>query len=46
MTMFLPITPDLIPSFRIVAYYHVGQKEIVADSVWLDIQDSCMGTVG
>uniref|UniRef100_A0A674K9P1 NTR domain-containing protein n=1 Tax=Terrapene triunguis TaxID=2587831 RepID=A0A674K9P1_9SAUR len=45
VTMFLPITPDLIPSFRIVAYYHVGQKEIVADSVWLDVQDSCMGTV-
>ncbi|KAH1176285.1 hypothetical protein KIL84_021019 [Mauremys mutica] len=45
VTMFLPITPDLIPSFRIVAYYHVGQKEIVADSVWLDVQDSCMGTL-
>ncbi|CAM4681622.1 complement C3 [Caretta caretta] len=45
VTMFLPITPDLIPSFRIVAYYHVGQKEIVADSIWLDIQDSCMGTL-
>uniref|UniRef100_A0A8C0HFW7 Anaphylatoxin-like domain-containing protein n=1 Tax=Chelonoidis abingdonii TaxID=106734 RepID=A0A8C0HFW7_CHEAB len=45
VTMFLPITPDLIPSFRIVAYYQVGQKEIVADSVWLDVQDSCMGTV-
>uniref|UniRef100_A0A8C0IUX0 Anaphylatoxin-like domain-containing protein n=1 Tax=Chelonoidis abingdonii TaxID=106734 RepID=A0A8C0IUX0_CHEAB len=45
VTMFLPITPDLIPSFRIVAYYQVGQKEIVADSVWLDVQDSCMGTI-
>uniref|UniRef100_A0A8C0HGL9 Uncharacterized protein n=1 Tax=Chelonoidis abingdonii TaxID=106734 RepID=A0A8C0HGL9_CHEAB len=45
VTMFLPITPDLIPSFRIVAYYQVGQKEIVADSVWLDVQDSCMGTL-
>uniref|UniRef100_A0A8C4Y6V0 Anaphylatoxin-like domain-containing protein n=1 Tax=Gopherus evgoodei TaxID=1825980 RepID=A0A8C4Y6V0_9SAUR len=45
VTMSLPITPDLIPSFRIVAYYQVGQKEIVADSVWLDVQDSCMGTL-
>ncbi|XP_075758404.1 A.superbus venom factor 1 [Pelodiscus sinensis] len=45
VTMYLPITPDLIPSFRIVAYYHVGQKEIVADSLWLDVQDSCMGTL-
>ncbi|XP_026518641.1 complement C3-like [Terrapene carolina triunguis] len=43
VTMSLPITPDLIPSFRIVAYYQVGNSEIVADSVWLDIQDTCMG---
>ncbi|KAH1176304.1 hypothetical protein KIL84_021038, partial [Mauremys mutica] len=43
--MYLPITPDLIPSFRIVAYYQVGNSEIVADSVWLDIQDTCMGTL-
>uniref|UniRef100_A0A8C4YU39 Complement C3 n=1 Tax=Gopherus evgoodei TaxID=1825980 RepID=A0A8C4YU39_9SAUR len=45
VTMSLPITPDLIPSFRIVAYYQVGNSEIVADSVWLDIQDTCMGTL-
>uniref|UniRef100_A0A8C3I639 Complement C3 n=1 Tax=Chrysemys picta bellii TaxID=8478 RepID=A0A8C3I639_CHRPI len=45
VTMSLPITPDLVPSFRIVAYYQVGNSEIVADSVWLDIQDTCMGTV-
>uniref|UniRef100_A0A8C3XR66 Anaphylatoxin-like domain-containing protein n=1 Tax=Chelydra serpentina TaxID=8475 RepID=A0A8C3XR66_CHESE len=43
--MSLPITPDLIPSFRIVAYYQVGNSEIVADSVWLDIKDTCMGTL-
>uniref|UniRef100_A0A8C4YU32 Complement C3 n=1 Tax=Gopherus evgoodei TaxID=1825980 RepID=A0A8C4YU32_9SAUR len=45
VAMSLPITPDLIPSFRIVAYYQVGNLEIVADSVWLDIQDTCMGTL-
>uniref|UniRef100_A0A8C3XTP9 Uncharacterized protein n=2 Tax=Chelydra serpentina TaxID=8475 RepID=A0A8C3XTP9_CHESE len=45
LTMSLPITPDLIPSFRIVAYYQVGNSEIVADSVWLDIKDTCMGTL-
>ncbi|CAM5169658.1 unnamed protein product [Eretmochelys imbricata] len=45
VTMSLPITPDLIPSFRIVAYYQVGNSEIVADSVWLDIKDTCMGTL-
>ncbi|XP_067416526.1 A.superbus venom factor 1-like isoform X2 [Emydura macquarii macquarii] len=45
VTMSLPITPDLLPSFRIVAYYHVGQEEIVADAVWVDLQDTCMGTL-
>uniref|UniRef100_A0A8C3HQN5 Complement C3 n=1 Tax=Chrysemys picta bellii TaxID=8478 RepID=A0A8C3HQN5_CHRPI len=45
VTMSLPITPDLMPSFRIVAYYQVANSEIVADSVWLDIQDTCMGTL-
>ncbi|XP_075758421.1 complement C3 isoform X1 [Pelodiscus sinensis] len=45
VTMSLLITPDLIPSFRIMAYYHVGYSEIVADSVWIDVQDSCMGTL-
>ncbi|XP_067416523.1 complement C3-like isoform X2 [Emydura macquarii macquarii] len=45
VTMSLPVTPDLIPSFRIVAYYHIAQKELVVDSVWVDVQDSCMGTL-
>lgn len=45
----LTITSDFIPSFRLVAYYTVigssGQREVVADSVWVDVKDSCMGTV-
>uniref|UniRef100_A0A8C8SZC2 Complement C3 n=1 Tax=Pelusios castaneus TaxID=367368 RepID=A0A8C8SZC2_9SAUR len=45
VTMSLPITPDLIPSFRIVAYYQIGNSEVVADSVWLDVKDTCMGTL-
>uniref|UniRef100_A0ACB8ENG2 Uncharacterized protein n=1 Tax=Sphaerodactylus townsendi TaxID=933632 RepID=A0ACB8ENG2_9SAUR len=44
VTMTLPITPDLIPSFRIVAYFQRGNSEIVADSVWVDVKDTCMGT--
>uniref|UniRef100_A0ACB8EMN6 Uncharacterized protein n=1 Tax=Sphaerodactylus townsendi TaxID=933632 RepID=A0ACB8EMN6_9SAUR len=45
VTMSLPITPDLIPSFRIVAYFQIGSKEVVADSVWVDVKDTCMGTL-
>ncbi|XP_058026888.1 complement C3-like [Ahaetulla prasina] len=45
VTMTLRITPDLIPSFRFVAYYVVGNSEIVADSVWVDVKDTCMGTL-
>ncbi|KAM4038068.1 complement C3 [Anomaloglossus baeobatrachus] len=42
VTMTLPITEEFIPSFRFIAYYIVG-NEIVSDSVWVDVTDSCMG---
>ncbi|NWT15821.1 VCO31 factor, partial [Vireo altiloquus] len=45
VTMTLPVTSELIPSFRIVAYYFVLPGEIVADSVWVDVKDTCMGTL-
>ncbi|KAM6226068.1 complement C3, partial [Porphyrio hochstetteri] len=45
VTMSLPVTAELIPSFRIVAYYYVMPGEIVADSVWVDVKDTCMGTL-
>ncbi|XP_062866790.1 complement C3-like [Trichomycterus rosablanca] len=39
------VTKDLVPSFRLVAYYHVGADEVVADSTWVDVMDTCMGTL-
>uniref|UniRef100_A0A671NLI9 Complement C3-like n=1 Tax=Sinocyclocheilus anshuiensis TaxID=1608454 RepID=A0A671NLI9_9TELE len=39
----LPVTKDMVPSFRFVAYYHVGLSEVVSDSVWVDVKDTCMG---
>ncbi|ELK32043.1 Complement C3 [Myotis davidii] len=44
----LTITTEFIPSFRLVAYYTLnngGQREVVADSVWVDVKDSCLGTL-
>ncbi|XP_041789937.1 complement C3-like [Chelmon rostratus] len=41
----LPITKEMLPSFRIVAYYHTNYYEVVADSVWVDVKDSCMGSL-
>ncbi|XP_078541473.1 A.superbus venom factor 1-like isoform X2 [Lissotriton helveticus] len=44
VTMTIPFVPDYIPSFRVIAYYYV-QGEIVADSIWVDVKDTCMGTL-
>ncbi|KAF1394913.1 hypothetical protein PFLUV_G00006060, partial [Perca fluviatilis] len=41
----VPITKDMLPSFRIVAYYHTNGNEVVSDSVWVDVKDSCMGSL-
>ncbi|KAM3926794.1 venom factor-like [Leptodactylus fuscus] len=44
VTMPLVITQDLLPSFRIVAYYTL-EYEMVSDSMWVDVVDDCMGTL-
>uniref|UniRef100_A0A8C4T3I7 Complement C3-like n=1 Tax=Erpetoichthys calabaricus TaxID=27687 RepID=A0A8C4T3I7_ERPCA len=48
VTLSLLVDTQLVPSFRFVAYYFVttgGQMEIVTDSIWVDVKDTCMGTV-
>uniref|UniRef100_A0A8C7GIS4 Complement C3 n=1 Tax=Oncorhynchus kisutch TaxID=8019 RepID=A0A8C7GIS4_ONCKI len=45
MSLPLVVNKDMIPSFRVVAYYHVGHNEVVSDSVWIDVKDTCMGLV-
>uniref|UniRef100_UPI00398F8D91 venom factor-like n=1 Tax=Pristiophorus japonicus TaxID=55135 RepID=UPI00398F8D91 len=48
VSMRVPVTPYLIPSFRLLVYYYVtkeSQVELVADSVWIDVKDTCMGTL-
>uniref|UniRef100_A0A3B3VMM1 Complement C3-like n=1 Tax=Poecilia latipinna TaxID=48699 RepID=A0A3B3VMM1_9TELE len=45
MRQSLPVTKEMLPSFRIIAYYHPNSEEVVADSVWVDVKDSCMGSL-
>ncbi|XP_041788921.1 complement C3-like [Chelmon rostratus] len=43
ISLIVTITKEMLPSFRIIAYYHTNSNEVVSDSVWVDVKDSCMG---
>nr|QNA47551.1 complement C3-like protein [Amphiprion clarkii] len=45
ITLTLTITKEMLPSFRLVAYYHPNSGEVVSDSIWIDVEDSCMGSL-
>ena len=45
ISLTVPVTKEMLPSFRVIAYYHTNDNEVVSDSVWVDVEDSCMGTV-
>ncbi|XP_072547604.1 complement C4 isoform X2 [Salminus brasiliensis] len=39
----LAFSADMVPSFRLLAYYYTRHGSIVADSVWVDVKDVCKG---
>lgn len=39
------ISPEMIPSFRVIAFYYDTNGDIIADSVWVDVEDKCEGKV-
>lgn len=44
----LTVTPEMMPSFRFVAFYNIPwsrREEVVSDSIWVDVEDSCAGGV-
>ncbi|XP_062904334.1 complement C4-like [Mobula hypostoma] len=44
----IPLSLDMVPSFRLVLYYYVevrGKTEMVANSAWIDVKDVCEGEI-
>uniref|UniRef100_A0A8C1XJT0 Complement component 4 n=1 Tax=Cyprinus carpio TaxID=7962 RepID=A0A8C1XJT0_CYPCA len=47
-TVNVNVNVEMVPSFRLVAYYFTDSspnEKIVADSVWVDVKDICKGKV-
>uniref|UniRef100_A0A8C1RX32 Complement 4B (Chido blood group) n=1 Tax=Cyprinus carpio TaxID=7962 RepID=A0A8C1RX32_CYPCA len=39
------ISPEMIPSFRVIAYYYDTNGDAIANSVWVDVEDKCEGKI-
>ncbi|XP_062848634.1 complement C4-B [Trichomycterus rosablanca] len=41
----IPISTDMVPSYRLIGYYYNTNGDIIADSVWVDVKDLCEGKI-
>ncbi|KAL2083916.1 hypothetical protein ACEWY4_019434 [Coilia grayii] len=41
----IPISHDMVPSFRLLAYFYHPNGDIISNSIWVDVQDACKGTI-
>ena len=37
----IQITQDMVPSARMVAFYVNDNNKVIADSLWIDVEDQC-----
>ncbi|KAJ3596177.1 hypothetical protein NHX12_002586 [Muraenolepis orangiensis] len=44
VVLLLQVTKEMMPSFRIVAFYH-DRGEVVSDAIWVDVEATCMGSL-
>ena len=45
-TQRISINQNMVPAFRVVAYYQVNDAEMVSASVWIDVVDQCKQVAG
>ncbi|XP_073728066.1 complement C4-B isoform X2 [Misgurnus anguillicaudatus] len=39
----IPISSEMIPSFRLIGFFYDVGGDIIADSLWVDVKDMCEG---
>ncbi|XP_062395535.1 complement C4-like isoform X2 [Sardina pilchardus] len=41
----ISVSHDMVPSFRLIGYFYHSNGEIISNSIWVDVEDVCKGTM-